>query len=103
MPLISDSVYDSIEAIENEAHNKIIEAIAAELCQMRFTLVINESAEFLRFDENGDFYIDAILDYNSNDEMVVLEFYPIDKSYYGMMEIFDTNMQVYHIEKLPES
>lgn len=76
--VLSDSTFDKIENIELEAHNKIIEVIAEDLCQKRVSRPTEGSfwePPVVTLDSNGPFHIEAIINYDSNTQQVMAEVY----------------------------
>lgn len=78
--ILSDKTFDTIETIQLEAHNKIIETIANELCQKRVTAPAHEQSEWydgktVHLDKNGPYHIEGIIDYDHDPELIFVEVY----------------------------
>jgi hypothetical protein len=68
--VLSDKTFDAIETIQLEAHNKIIEAVAKDLCQKRVSKPIGDKSigYVVYLDDNGPYHIEGIIYYVDSDE-----------------------------------
>lgn len=78
--ILSEKAYDAIDNIEYDAHNKIIEIIAEEVCQKRVSRPVNDL--LVKFDENGPYYIDSVIEYDGDEGHLFVEIYNDDMTWH---------------------